>query len=103
LINYLGGSSVACGKLKEIGISHWTSPNADATDVVGFTALPGGFNNPNSGFSSIGNYGYWWSSTLSGSTSVRYRSLGYSGALYGENDGGGTVKNKGYSIRCIKD
>lgn len=39
---WLGGLTVAGGKLKETGLSHWVVPNAAATDETGFTALPAG-------------------------------------------------------------
>ncbi len=40
LFNHLGDS--AGGKMKETGTIHWASPNICATNVSGFTALPGG-------------------------------------------------------------
>lgn len=64
LIDYLGGgASVAGGKLKEIGATHWSSPNTGATNETGFTALPGGYRFNNGKFNGIGNYGSWWSAT----------------------------------------
>ncbi len=45
LTTYLGGVSVAGGKMKESGLAHWNSPNTGATNESGFAGLPGGFRN----------------------------------------------------------
>jgi len=100
LSDYLGGASVAGGKLKETGFSHWQSPNQGATNQSGFAALPGG-NRTNAGtFSNIGTYGYWWSSTESGASMAWNR--------YMTNFGSGIVtvfssKVVGQSVRCLSD
>jgi uncharacterized protein (TIGR02145 family) len=57
-------STVAGEKLKELGISHWTAQNA--TNETGFTALPGGYRQPdpannNYTYFWIGYEGRWWS------------------------------------------
>ncbi|AUP79092.1 FISUMP domain-containing protein [Flavivirga eckloniae] len=42
LVDALGGSNVAGGKMKQTGISLWKTPNKGATNESGFTALPAG-------------------------------------------------------------
>jgi uncharacterized protein (TIGR02145 family) len=100
LADYLGGESVAGGKLKETGTIHWNSPNTGATNETGFTALPGGRRYSSDVFGYIGNYGYWWSATEVSASFAWYRFL-----LYG-NGGLGRFnfpKADGFSIRCVRD
>ncbi|MCB2221992.1 MAG: hypothetical protein KQI35_16510 [Bacteroidetes bacterium] len=65
-----------------------------------FAGLPGGFRFNNGNFSSLGNSGYWWSSTESSSTHAWLRGLGY---YYGSIDVMEFYKNAGFSVRCVKD
>ena len=100
LTTYLGGLSVAGGKMKEAGTTHWSSPNTGATNESGFTALPGGYRNTNGTFTTIGRYGYWWSSTQSSTNNAWYRGLPYhTGNVYRDTGG----KGLGFSVRCLRD
>jgi uncharacterized protein (TIGR02145 family) len=102
LITYLGGGSVAGGKLKETGTTHWFSPNYGATNETGFTALPGGNRSIYGACGSIGNIGYWWSSSGTPSASW-YWSMSYGGtSIHRDSDGYGNVLN-GFSVRCLRD
>jgi uncharacterized protein (TIGR02145 family) len=65
LVTYLGGTDVAGGKLKEMGLTHWTSPNTGATNSVGFTSVPGGFRDNAGEFSARGDRAYYWTSDSS--------------------------------------
>jgi uncharacterized protein (TIGR02145 family) len=101
LITYLGGESVAGGKLKETGTTHWLSPNTGATNESGFTALPNGSRSlPGTFSSSIGSTSALWSSTESIPSRGWLRILGNSiiSEINGEND-----KQTGFPLRCIKD
>ena len=100
LTDYLGGRSVAGGKLKETGTTHWASPNYEATNETGFTALPGGNRVDNGAFYSIGNYGLWWSATEYGTDNAWNRDLYYSN--YDVSSYGGN-KELGFSVRCVRD
>lgn len=52
----LGGLTIAGGKLKETGTSHWIAPNTGATDEHGFTALPAGMHDFTNIFQWIGDH-----------------------------------------------
>jgi uncharacterized protein (TIGR02145 family) len=60
----LGGGTVAGGKLKETGTTHWLAPNTGATNEVGFNALPGGFRNYMGMFINLGSESSWWTSSM---------------------------------------
>jgi uncharacterized protein (TIGR02145 family) len=100
LTTYLGGESVAGGKMKATGTSLWTSPNTDATNSSGFTGLPGGCRSFNGSFYEIGYYGYWWSSSESDTSYAWYRSLNY---YTGNANRFSTNKKLGFSVRCLRD
>lgn len=101
LINYLGGPIVAGGKLKEIGSEHWwATPNIDATNETGFTALPGGFCNGNGSFYNIGFTGYWWSASEDNAGIAWSRGMNsYDRSAYS----GSYVKDFGFCVRCVRD
>ena len=101
LVNYLGGASVAGGALKEAGTSHWSSPNTSATNSSGFSALPGGYRFSSDGsFRSLGNNGYWWSSTENDGSNAWNRNLNYNNANVNRNNNN---KRNGFSVRCLRD
>jgi uncharacterized protein (TIGR02145 family) len=97
----LGGDSVAGGKLKETGTTHWLTPNTGATNETGFTALPGGRRNDDGSFDFIGGYGYWWSSTEYFANYAYIRDL-LSDASYVPTFGDFN-KYHGLSVRCLRD
>jgi len=100
LTNYLGGESVAGGKLKETGTTHWTSPNTGATNVSGFAALPGGYRNLNGNFYTKGINATFWSSTEYLSGLAWHRELRYNNsAIHRYNN----YKENGFSVRCLRD
>ena len=94
------GESVAGGKMKETGTTHWTTPNTGATNESGFTALPGGYSNYNCTFSDLGTYGWWWTSSEFSSTEGvnRYMNYNLSRAYRSANN-----KVIGFSVRCVRD
>lgn len=101
IITCLGGSSAAGGTMKETGFSHWLSPNTDATNSSGFTAIPGGYLNKFSGLClSIGISGSWWSSSEYNTGNAWLCDLyNWTGLIYLYN----YDKPSGISVRCIKD
>jgi uncharacterized protein (TIGR02145 family) len=112
LAEYLGGKFVedwegmgywtnVGAKLKEAGTTHWQSPNLDAVNSIGFTALPGGVRG-NIDFYSITEAGCWWSQTEQPNVSVP-SAWGYKA---GYATRGLWIRpyyfNTGLSVRCVK-
>jgi uncharacterized protein (TIGR02145 family) len=99
LRNFLGGESIAGGKIKDP--AHWEGSNLVATNESGFTALPAGrHNTPLSGLPSLGWYGYWWSSTEYSTSDGWYWSVNlWDNGLWQYY----STKNCGFSVRCLKD
>jgi uncharacterized protein (TIGR02145 family) len=95
------------GKLKdtgaiEAGTGLWRAPNKNANNRSRFTGLPGGnrFGSGTLGFSNIGYYGSWWSSTPYDAGNAWFRQLAF---FDGHFDVSRYYKLSGLSVRCIKD
>lgn len=98
LIEFCGGDTVAGGKLKEVGTTHWLSPNVGATDEFGFTGLPqGGFGG---NFANMNYHTVFWSTTSNSIRGAKTSELGFGHQkVYRFN----YVKNNGLSVRCIRN
>jgi len=100
LIAYIGSDTVGF-KLKESGTLHWESPNTEATNETGFTALPGGYRNNVAGtFNNAGKIGYFWTSAGYNTVDAEYYMLSYN---FSHIDHSSTGKSVGFSVRCVKD
>jgi len=101
LTDFLGGLSVAGGKMKETGTTHWLSPNVGATNSSGFTSISSGGRLNNDGmYIAEGNNHVVASSTVIDASFVRGYSLSNSSI---ELHRGICYRNMGYSVRCVKD
>jgi uncharacterized protein (TIGR02145 family) len=101
LITYLGGETVAGGKLKIPGTDYWNSPNLGASNSAGFFARAGGLRYQDAIFYGLGEEANFATSTQDSTGSYfstirldTYTEL----AEVVEN-----YKNTGVSCRCIKD
>lgn len=101
LTNLLGGMDIAGGIMKEMGTTHWTSPNLGATNESSFTGLPGGLRRSDDGtFTNAGNVGDWWTSTQFDGAKAWYRNLFYINESVAKAS---LDKHLGFSVRCIRN
>jgi uncharacterized protein (TIGR02145 family) len=96
----LGGYNIAGGKMKEIGLTHWLSPNTGATNSSGFTGLPGGNHSSTGPCYFMGTYGYWWSTREYDTRSGVSFSLDNNSVISQANY---NFKSFGISVRCVMD
>jgi len=101
LVDYLGGDSIAGGKMKQAGLGNWASPNTGATNSSGFTAFGAG-EHTSTGFDDLMLFAYFWSSTQDTvNTNYAWSRSPYSTGkdLYR----GSGNKGNSFSVRCLKD
>jgi uncharacterized protein (TIGR02145 family) len=102
LIDFLGGSAVAGGKLKQVGFALWQSPNTGASNASGFSATPSGARL--GGFTWLSYSALWATSSFTypnnlirfSVPNVNYNSASVSFQYY-------LHPNTGLSVRCIGD
>lgn len=100
LLTYLGGDTIAGGKLKEVGFTNWNSPNTGATNEVGFNLKGSGLRDYISGnFTNVKLVSLFGTTLTSGSNwavmMTQNTSATISGSYY--------FKKNGVSVRLIKD
>jgi uncharacterized protein (TIGR02145 family) len=98
--NFAGGPLKSTGTI-QAGTGLWNGPNTGATNVSGFSALPGGFITIMGASNNSAINGYYWTSNEVNSTT------GYGRSFY--HDPGSVIqtanfgKRSGMSVRCIRD
>lgn len=101
LINFLGGSSVAGGKLKETGYTYWNSPNSSASNESGFSARGGGLYNAQlQSYQNQNKFGLYWSSTLESSPIGYSYSIQFNTSMIVQST---FFKEYGFAVRCVRD
>ncbi|MDR1812454.1 MAG: hypothetical protein LBQ87_06490 [Candidatus Fibromonas sp.] len=103
-------SPVAAKLLKATsGWNSYKESDGNGTDDYGFSALPGGYGNPNRigiyniRFENAGNYGYWWSAFDDGRNYDFFtylRGMSYFSDYAGR---GKAVNSNLRSVRCVRD
>jgi uncharacterized protein (TIGR02145 family) len=100
LVDYLGFGTIAGGKMKEAGTTHWTIPNTGATNESGFTALPSGYRGGNGIYFNMSENVIFWSSTDDYDNYALTRHLYYNFSNFNRSY---YDKHYGYSVRCVRD
>jgi uncharacterized protein (TIGR02145 family) len=101
LIIYLGGDTLAGGKIKETGTLHWDTLMPGTSNASGFTALPAGMRAVSGGtFQALGTTAYFWTSQ---DYSANFAHMRYVAHNSNTLSAAGNNKGNGFSVRCIRD
>ena len=101
LTDYLGGESLAGGKMKEVGITSWDSPNTGTSNVSLFSSIPSGYRSlsGNGAFFKLGKNSSWWSIDFEQIDWAWAKSVTDNNDCYRDD----RSKKSALSIRCLKD
>ncbi len=100
LKTFLGGETVAGGKLKETGTTHWLTPNTGATNETGFTAVPAGYRYFTGASSGLEESNYILSTTPFDANLSWGQNLTYNSSSLVRTP---VTKKNGLTVRCLKD
>ena len=101
LATYVGGSSIAGGKLKETGFDYWNSPNLGATNEYGFSFRGNGIRTLDGVFTYIKDRGHYWHELGSFSDQGRISSMRFNVEPMSINFA--TFKVVGVAVRLVKE
>ena len=99
---FLGGTSVAGGKMKEPGTEHWTSELSGTSNSSGFTARGSGLKQFNGPYANKNSHFYVWTinPTSSSSNNAYFSYNNYSSNSFTTSQ---ASKKYGFSVRCLED
>jgi uncharacterized protein (TIGR02145 family) len=105
LTDYLGGWTIAGGKMKTTGTAEtstglWISPNSGATNSSGFSGVPSGRKGEGGEYVDMEMSAVWWSAT------EVYSGVAWGRRLYSNYESAVPAdfyEHNGFSVRCIKD
>lgn len=100
LIDYLGGKTIAGGFVKEIGTTHWLTPNLDANNITGFTAMPSGHRTNTGAFNEMAHFTRFWTTDQISDANGYDVIITYLNASFNLQS---WQKTFGFTIRCVKD
>ncbi|MBI9069559.1 MAG: Ig-like domain-containing protein [Salinivirgaceae bacterium] len=101
LVSYLGGSEVANNKMQSTS-NLWDNLGANGTNESGFSGLPGGLRQNNTGnYSNATNGAHFWSATMDDNAyySMKLSLNSYSGSI----EPARYLMSTGISVRCVRD
>lgn len=98
------GNFMGAGKLKEAGTAHWTNADSGASNLSGFTALPGGVS-ASGGFGGLGDMAFFWSVDGGGCIGDTTLDAEYAMIILESTDETNTVCQAHYkamAVRCVR-
>ena len=105
LTNFLGGTSAAGIKMRDLGDT-WSTSAVLATNQAGFSALPAGYGyltysyDPvDEPFNSLGDVAFWWSATSTGTNTAYSLNVNLNNSVTRS----AILKKTALSVRCVKN
>jgi uncharacterized protein (TIGR02145 family) len=89
--------------MKSTGTTLWQTPNTDATNESGFSAIPAGVRNSGGDFAYIGIYAFFWSATEFPINNIWRRILYPNNGTVGREPTHTPGLSSGHSVRCLRD